>query len=214
VVFVCYSDHDRDIALGVVSALEAHGINVWVAPRDVVPGADWAEQIVDAISAAQLMVFVFSSHSNASPQVRREIERAVHKQVPILPFRTEDILPSKSLEYFLSAQHWLDAFPPPHEAYYERLRRHVMALLGTGTPVAAVNVAAGPRPSAFGARELQLLDRQLAYHLGPVARYLVRRAAAEAHDWMDLTARVAREIDSSTERQHFLEVTRALVPGS
>jgi hypothetical protein len=51
--------------------------------------------------------------SNHSAQVRREVERAVHKQVQILPFRIEDVLPSKSLEYFLSSQHWMDAFPPP-----------------------------------------------------------------------------------------------------
>jgi hypothetical protein len=49
--------------------------------------------------------------------VRREVERAVHKQVSILPFRIENVLPSKSLEYFLSAQHWLDAFPPPREPH-------------------------------------------------------------------------------------------------
>jgi len=37
--------------------------------------------------------------------VRREVQRAVHKQVDILPFRIEDVMPSKSLEFFLSAQH-------------------------------------------------------------------------------------------------------------
>ncbi len=42
---------------------------------------------------ARLMVLVFSAHSNASPQVRREVERAIHKQLPVLPFRLEDIAP-------------------------------------------------------------------------------------------------------------------------
>jgi hypothetical protein len=58
-----------------------------------------------------LMLLVFSASSNDSPQVRREVERAVHKQLPIVAFRIDDVLPAKSLEYFLSAQHWLDAFP-------------------------------------------------------------------------------------------------------
>ena len=40
------------------------------------------------------MVLVFSASSNQSPQVRREVERAVHKQVNILPFRIEDLMPS------------------------------------------------------------------------------------------------------------------------
>lgn len=73
--------------------------------------ADWAAEIIDAISTARTVVLVFSGSSNQSPQVRREVERAVHKQVEILPFRIEGVLPSKSLEFFLSSQHWMDAFP-------------------------------------------------------------------------------------------------------
>jgi hypothetical protein len=51
------------------------------------------------------MVLVFSAASNDSPQVRRDVERAVHKNVIILPFRIEEVMPSKSLEFFLSTQH-------------------------------------------------------------------------------------------------------------
>ena len=32
-VFISYSHHDNDIALGVVAALEASGVDVWIAPR-------------------------------------------------------------------------------------------------------------------------------------------------------------------------------------
>src|SRR5277367_1118119 len=128
-VFVSYSVPDRECAFEVVNRLEARGLSVWIAPRDISPAADWAEEIIEAISGARLMVLVFSSHSNASPQVRREVERAVHKQLPVLPFRIEDVAPSKSLEYFLSSQHWLDAFPQPEESHYARVCRHVDALL-------------------------------------------------------------------------------------
>ena len=128
-VFVSYSLPDRECAFELVARLEARGISVWIAPRDISPAADWAEEIIEAISGARLMVLVFSAHSNASPQVRREVERAVHKQLPVLPFRIEDIAPSRSLEYFLSSQHWLDAFPPPLEPHYHRLCAHVAALL-------------------------------------------------------------------------------------
>ena len=214
-VFLSYSQQDKDIALGVVAALEASGIDVWIAPRDVIPGAEWAAEIIDAISAARVMVLVFSSHSNDSPKVRREIERAVHKEVPILPFRTEPIPPSKSLEYFLSAQHWLDAFPPPYEAYYPRLCRHVLDLLGAPVAAAgpgpAASVGASRKPAAtFAAAELELLERHLAYHIGPIASHLVRRAAAEARDSDDLRTRLAREIEPAAERQQFLNSLRGL----
>ncbi len=76
------------------------------------------------------MILVFSASSNESPQVRREVERAVHKDLCILPFRIENVVPSKSLEYFLSAQHWMDAFPPPREPHYARLCAYLKSQLG------------------------------------------------------------------------------------
>src|ERR1700691_1615168 len=117
-VFISYSQSDRDCAFELVERLEGHGIECWIAPRDIAPSADWAAEIMAAISAARVMILVFSGSSNQSPQVRREVERAVHKQLSILPFRVENVLPSKSLEFFLSTQHWLDAFPPPREPHY------------------------------------------------------------------------------------------------
>ena len=40
-VFVSYSVPDRDCAFEVVARLEARGLSVWIAPRDISPGADW-----------------------------------------------------------------------------------------------------------------------------------------------------------------------------
>ena len=67
------------------------------------------------------MILIFSANSNASPQIKREIERAVNKGVTVVPFRIDDILPSKTLEYFISTQHWLDAFTPPLEKHLDSL---------------------------------------------------------------------------------------------
>ena len=43
------------------------------------------------------MVLVFSASANDSPQVMREVERAVSKGIPIIPLRIEDVPPSKSM---------------------------------------------------------------------------------------------------------------------
>ncbi len=112
-VFVSYSVKDKTTADAICAALEANGIRVWIAPRDVMPGSDWGESIIEAIEQSKVMILVFSANSNASPQIKREIERAVNKGVTVVPFRIDDILPSKTLEYFISTQHWLDAFTPP-----------------------------------------------------------------------------------------------------
>jgi hypothetical protein len=216
-VFVSYSVPDRDCAFELVSRLEARGLSVWIAPRDISPAAEWAEEIIDAISAARLMVLVFSSHSNASPQVRREVERAVHKQVAVLPFRIEDIVPSKSLEYFLSSQHWLDGFAGPRDAQYESLCSHVVARLNAAaehppppTPAAMPPAGVATTASVFGLHQLQPLEKQLALHIGPLAGHLVRRAAGRCQDWEQLVARLAAEIDAEPARQQFLAACRTL----
>jgi TIR domain len=213
-VFVSYSQPDRSRAFEIVSELEAHGIKVWVAPRDIAPSAEWAAEIIEAIGASKIMVLLFSGASNSSPQVRREVERAVHRQVPILTVRIEDAVPTKSMEYFLSAQHWLDAFPPPLTLHCEQLCREVSVLLGAtpahGTDPAAAAPVPRQRPrAAFTDEELGSLQRRLAYHVGPVAGHLVKRAAASASSWAELTAQLAAEIAAPPARQAFLEGCRA-----
>ncbi len=217
-VFLSYSVPDRECAFELVSRLEARGVSVWIAPRDISPAADWAEEIIEAISGARLMVLVFSAHSNASPQVRREVERAVHKELPVLPFRIEDVAPSRSLEYFLSSQHWLDAFPPPLEPHYQRVCTHVAALLEraphSGAAVAALPpgtaAASSAAAPAYRPEQLQSLERQLARHIGPVAQHLVRRAAANQPGWEQLITQLAEEIDSTPARKQFLDACHAL----
>jgi TIR domain len=233
-VFVSYSQADRACAFDIVAWLEARDISAWIAPRDVSPSADWAEDVIDAISAARIMVLVFSASTNESAQVRREVERAVHKGLVVLPFRVEDVLPIKSLEYFLSSQHWLDAFPPPREPHYERLcaflkaalsappRRPARQPLGASAgevesakidPAALADTVAldlAPRPHFASPEQLHQLEIELARYIGPVAKHLVRHAAAGAADLQQLSLRLSAELDSDQDRQKFIGACRLL----
>src|SRR2546425_2760545 len=128
-VFICYSSGDRATADGMSLTLESKGIRCWIAPRDILPGTTWGEAIIDAITASQVMVLILSSHANESRQVTREVERAVSKGVPILPFRIEDIPPSKSMEYFISGSQWFEALTPPVEPHLLRLAETLRSLL-------------------------------------------------------------------------------------
>jgi hypothetical protein len=215
-VFVSYSQPDRDCAFELTAHLEANGLNVWIAPRDVAPSADWAEEIIAAISGARVMVLVFSASSNDSPQVRREVERAVHKRVRILPLRIEDVVPSGSLEYFLSTQHWLDAFPPPRERHYAKLCTYLGPMLdhaggthdanrpaGSVDPL-AVAASTTAREPYVPAADLHKLEAQLASYIGPIARVLIARSADAASGVDDLLARLAAELDSKDDQQRFL----------
>lgn len=120
-VFLTYSTNDRVIAQAVCDFIEKEGIAVWMAPRDILPGSEWAASIIDAINSARAMVIVFSDHANKSVHIQREIERAINKRIPIIPFRIENVPPTPTLEYFISAPHWLDAFEPPVESHFEKL---------------------------------------------------------------------------------------------
>ena len=120
-VFVSYASKDREVADAVCAILEGRGIRCWIAPRDILPGATWAEAISDAIAATRLTVVVFSTHANRSPQVLREVERSVAKGRTIIPFRIRDVPFSKSLDYFLSTCQWFDALTPPLEPHINRL---------------------------------------------------------------------------------------------
>jgi len=209
--FISYSQPDQSCAFELVARLEAEGIDCWVAPRDIAPSADWAAEIMDAISSVRVMILVFSASSNLSPQVRREVERAVHKQLSVLPFRIENVLPSKSLEFFLSAQHWMDAFPPPREPHYARLCAYLKAQLAGEPALQAAAPAAdlsGARPYAFDSAELQHIERQLAGYIGPLARHLVKTAASHAGAVDDLVGRLATELDSESERREFTQRCR------
>jgi len=128
-VFISYSSKDKPTADATCAVLEQHGIRCWMAPRDITPGADWGESIVEALHSSRALVLVFSQHANLSPQIKREVERAVNKGLPVIPLRIENVMPAKSLEYFLSTPHWLDAFTPPleqHLNYLADVIRHIL----------------------------------------------------------------------------------------
>jgi hypothetical protein len=133
-VFISHSAKDKATADAVCAMLESEGIRCWIAPRDVLASREYGEAIIDAIEECRIMVLVFTANANASPQIRREIERAVNHGVAILPLRMEDVLPGKSLEYFIGNVHWLDALTPPFETHLKNLAGTIKILLARPEP--------------------------------------------------------------------------------
>jgi hypothetical protein len=224
-VFICYAHSDVGYADSICRKLEGSGIICWMAPRDISPSKDWAEEIIDAISSAVIMVFVFSSNSNHSPQVRREVERAVNKGVRILPLRVEDVPLSKSLEYFVSTPHWLDAVTPPFEAHLDKLRECVEGVLAglsvDCSPKVTPTISSAPSKStppvsiaraaeAFAQHDLKYIETQLASYLGPLAKVLVTQAAKKTSSIEELVSLLANELKLDTEKKSFHENCRFL----
>jgi hypothetical protein len=134
--FISYASADKTAADAACAVLEAAGIRCWVAPRDISPGREYGAAIIDAIDRCRVMVLIFSSSANDSPQVRREIERAASKSIAIMPVRIEHVMPTKSMEYFLGDIHWLDAMSPPIENHLQQLAVSIKALLNANPAVA------------------------------------------------------------------------------
>ena len=226
-LFISYAHQDKVYADAVCHHLEAGGIRCWIAPRDISPSKDWAEEIIDAIGSTSIMVLIFSSNSNNSPQVRREIERAVHKGVNILPFRIEDVRPSKSMEYFISTQHWLDALTKPLEKHLDKLLGCVSALvvgqnsdcvsfssealesLHAGEQTPAPDRCSTAAPPLLAA-DLKFVEAQLAGYIGPVAKILVRKASKRAASPEALVKLLAEELENDEERKSFVGNCRFL----
>jgi hypothetical protein len=138
-VFISYAQEDKILADAVCAKLEAHTIRCWIAPRDIPPGKHFPEAIIEGIEGGTVVVVIFSSHANRSPHVMRELTNAVNKGRIIIPFRIEDVEPSKSMEYLISIPHWLDAVTPPLEHHIDILIQTIDCILGTDkTPAACL----------------------------------------------------------------------------
>jgi hypothetical protein len=144
-VFISYSSRDGQVANAVCHALEADGIRCWIAPRDALPGHKYQGSIVRAIRSCRVMVLIFSSGSNQSDHVLREVTIASEAGRLVLPFRIEDVEIGDDLYYYVSSVHWLDAITPPLKQHIDKL---VSTIHGFVQPGAEPSATEEPEPTA------------------------------------------------------------------
>jgi len=152
-VFISYASQDTAVAQRLCAALEAAGLPCWIAPRDVRAGESYAAAIVQAINSCRMLVLLLSQAAIDSPHVLREVERASSKRRSVLSVRMDAARLPPDLEYFLSANQWLDACGRPIEqilpAVVESVRNREGGMsgqaLGASSPVP--RSPSGPAPS-------------------------------------------------------------------
>jgi hypothetical protein len=126
VAFISYASPDKNIADNLCSKLEARGIRVWYAPRDVI--GPYAEAIHKAINSCTHFIVILSQNSFQSQHVLNEIDLAFKKlpnHIKFKPLRIDQSMFTPSFEYYLARQHWMDAIIPPLE---DRLTEFVRKL--------------------------------------------------------------------------------------
>lgn len=120
-LFISYASENKDIADYIVEKIERRGYRCFIAPRDIRTGSEYAVEIIRGISNSTAVLLVFSSKSDRSHYVLREINSAVSRNRPIIPLRIEDFLPSEAMEFYLGPTHWLDAFPAILDVHLDKI---------------------------------------------------------------------------------------------
>ncbi len=145
-VFISYADDDKPVADAVCATLEAAGIPCWMAPRNIMSGAEPHVTTMEAIDRCRAFVVIFSESANLSLRVWLEVERAVNRAVMLVPMRIQDTRPAATLASYLVTVHWLDALTPPLETHLhrlaEKLKRHF-----------AIKAATAPNRDALAGQE-------------------------------------------------------------
>ena len=118
-VFISYSSADQTAADRAGAALQKNRIRCWTAPRKMLAGQRWPQEIANAIARARILVLVLSRRSIRSIQVRRELELAKDWDLKLVPLRLDDAeLPPEMSS--LGDIHFIDATKPPLEPHLEK----------------------------------------------------------------------------------------------
>jgi len=226
-VFICFSSNDEAVAREVVGFLEAKGLQCWISSRDVPPGQNYQETIVQAIEVARGIVFLFSESSSKSEEIKKELSVGSSINLPVFPIRLAPILPGGALRYELAIRQWIDIFPHRQRALgrlVETIKEAIDAR-ARESQISTVGIAPDPEPSkstsakkrerankpivAPGTQGFEAIRALLAHHIGPIAKIYVEKAATEARTPGDFCELLAAHVAAPSERISFLQAVRA-----
>src|SRR4051812_47121827 len=136
-VFISYATADRGEALKVCKAIERRGTRCWISTRDVPPGANYQEAIVQSLRSARAVALVFSEAANHSDEIKKELSLASRYRVPVIALRLKDVEPNDAFAYELSTRQWIEAFDG-----WDRSIDAIVARIGQMSEVEPVAAAA------------------------------------------------------------------------
>lgn len=134
-VFISHSSKNAEVATSLVAYIEENGLKCFIAPRDIVGGISYAEQLVHAINDCEVFLLLVSEEINKSEQVLNELEIAVDNNKIILPFKIDESTYNDSYKYYLKRKHWINAIPDPVLHFAEVLKT-IQLLMNKGCDAA------------------------------------------------------------------------------
>src|SRR5207237_9984593 len=163
------------------------GFTCWISSRDVRPGRNYQESIVQALEHTRIILFLFSENSNNTGEVKKELSLGSSFGKSVIPLRLSPVKPNGALQYELATCQWIDGFDGLEEAF-----AHVVTAIDeTLNPPAETekpraphrksksatqSARAVPTPSSSepllsaGSKEFEAIRSLLARHVGPIAK--------------------------------------------
>ena len=109
-VFISYSRHDREFVTALDAQLAERSLDVWVDWEDIPPTAKWREEIRDAVSAADAVVFVLTPRSLTSHECGIELDLAFEQNKRVITLMREEP-GAESVPERIAALNWIPATP-------------------------------------------------------------------------------------------------------
>jgi hypothetical protein len=223
-IFICFSSKDEATARRVVSFLEGRGVRCWISVRDVEPGQNYQEAIVQALESAKAIVFLFSENSAKSGEIKKELSLGSGGSIALIPLRLDPVLPSGALRYELATRQWIDAFPNLEDAFGKLLNAVRDALRGqAGEPSGPAELGGGEANARAsmpvsatrtqivspGSDEFEAIRSLLARHIGPIAKVMVQKASNDARSLDEFCERLGAHVQAPNDRVAFVKAARA-----
>jgi hypothetical protein len=123
-VFLCWAHADGEQVLQDVDWLVQHGVHVWY-DEGIRPGAEWREELGDAISTCRLFLYFVTPASIASPNCRRELNFALEQDRPILAVHLEETALSDGIRLSLNDRQAILRYAETERTYRDKLLNSV-----------------------------------------------------------------------------------------
>lgn len=159
-VFVSYASRDRDLVFPVVERLEQAGVGIWIDREGIPGGANYGQEIAEALKGCAVVLLMCSSRSFASRNVKQEIALAWRFERPYLPLLLEEVAVPDDVAYWLEGAQWVEVLDHAEERWLPRITA-ALAPLGIITHENTVaRQTSRPRPLIVGQEREQrtLLD--------------------------------------------------------
>lgn len=119
-IFISYHHDNTDYVKQLTAHIQANQFSVWW-DEHIKMGSDWREALSIAIQTSSTVVVIMAQTDEPSKWVKREIELALEKGIPIIPL----LLAGKAFSILDSIQHIrIKSEAMPGADFFERLREH------------------------------------------------------------------------------------------